>query len=415
MAQYRLSAKIMSRSGGRSIVAAAAYRSGEKLDDRSHGTTQDYSRRSGVVHSEIVLPENAPEWAADRGELWSRVEERETRDNAQLAREVLLSLPHELSDGQRVELVQEFAQHIAAEYGVAVDMNLHAPSAEGDDRNQHAHLLLTARGFDESRADGWAKAKDPRFDGIAMQRAGEKNAVEAMREVFETMQNRALERANIRDERGELVQVDARSLADQGKAIEPTIHLGPAATEIQRRGEDSDRAAINDEIRERNAANQNERQPTDERAQIEREAAAVKLEMAELFETMANRPGIMMQFERRQKELEALHAEAEELLNPPDRHAADRMNELLLSGPLADLDNDRARHGGYAGDGRFAPRRHTSDELDEFNRELTEPDDDRGRDTDKGEGREIIQNTFPERDDEEITRPAPSRSFGRSR
>lgn len=137
--------------------------------------------------------------------------------------------------------------------------------------------------------------------------------------------------------------------------------------------------------------------------------------MVELFEEIDSRPGAALRFKRREQELAAFHAETEELLNPPDRRAADRMNELLLTGPLADLDNDRARHGGYAGDGRFAPRRHTSDELGEFDRELTEPDDDRGRDTEKGKGREIIQNTFPERGDERITRPAPSRGYGRGR
>lgn len=325
MAQYRLSAKIMSRSSGPKIVAAAAYRSGEKLDDRHYGETHDYERRGGVVHAEIVLPGNAPEWAGDRAELWSRVEDNEKRENAQLAREVQLSLPHEMNEAQRVELALEFAQHIADEYGFAVDTAIHAPGREGDDRNHHAHLLMTTRGFDEDRESGWSKIKDRRFDDIAMKRAGEPNAVEAMREVWEGMQNRALERADIRGERGELVQVDRRSHDERGIDQEPTIKLGPAASGMQRRGEDSDRVATNDEIMQRNAARRAERE------QIEREAGAVKLEMAGLFEAIANRPADALRFRRRQRELEALHTEVSELVKGPRQ--SDRMNDLLLGGP----------------------------------------------------------------------------------
>ena len=405
----------MSRSGGRSIVAAAAYRSGEKLEDRRYGTTQDYTRRGGVEHSEIVLPDNAPEWATDRGELWSRVEDREKRDNAQLAREVLVSLPHELDAAQRIELVQEFAQHIAAEYGVAVDMNLHAPSEKGDDRNQHAHLLLTTRGFDESRADGWAKAKDPRFDGIAMQRAGERNAIDELREVFEGMQNRALERADIRNERGELVQVDRRSLADQGLDIEPTIHLGPFDTAKQRNGENSYRAGINDNIKQRNETAA-DRQPHD-REETSREVDAIRQEMDELFEEIASRPGAALQFKRRQRELESLHGEVEELLNGPRdaKREADRMNELLLSGPInldtrprftgIDLDDEPQRRSRFFG-------------LDELNRELAEPvEDEREKDREKGKGKQQLLDTYPRREDVERTPPPEPDwpSFGRGR
>ena len=219
-----------------------------------------------------------------------------------------------------------------------------------------------------------------------------------MREVWEGMQNRALERADIRDERGELVQVDRRSYEERGLDIEPTQHLGYAATNIKRRGEDSDRAAVNDNIREANA---DDRQP-DDRAETAREVEAVRQEMAELFEEIAGRPGAALKFKRREQELAALHAEAEELLQPPDRRAADRMNELLLGGPI-DLDREPQRRSRFYG-------------IDEFNRELAEPEDDRARDKDKGKGREIIQNTFPQRDeDEEITRPAPSRGYGRGR
>ena len=398
----------------------AAYRSGEKLDDRSHGETQDYSHRSGVVHSEIVLPDNAPEWATDRAALWSEVENREKADNATLAREVQLSLPHEFTDAQRIELVQEFAQHVAAEYGLAVDMNIHTPSKEGDDRNHHAHLMITARAFDEDRADGWSKTKERRFNPKEMQQQGRENAVSEMREAWETMENRALERADIRDERGELVQVDRRSYEERGLEVEPTIKLGPAATEMQRRGEDSDRAQINDEIRKCNAARQTDREPTDrtqpneDRAQIEREAAAVKLEMAELFETMASRPGIKMQFERRQRELEALHVEVKELLDEGRQRESDRMNEQLLGGP-----DDRSRESTALDLDREPQRRSRFYGLDELNRELAEPPEDRRKDRD-GKGKEPqLLNTYPKQREPERPPPPPPeperQGYGRSR
>ena len=280
MAQFRLSAQIMSRGGGRKVVAAAAYRSGDRLEDRHYGETQDYTNRRGVMHSEIVLPDNAPEWAQDRAELWSRVEGREKRADAQLAREVLLSLPCEMSDEQRTELTREFAQHVAAEYGMAVDMSIHAPGQEGDERNYHAHLMLPTRAFDDERADGWSKTKDARFDGIAMQRAGQRNAIEDLREAWGEIQNRALERAGIHDERGELVQVDHRSNAERGMEQEPTIHLGYAASGKQRRGEDSDRAQVNDEIRERNA----------DRQEITQELESDRRELTETVESVRRTP-----------------------------------------------------------------------------------------------------------------------------
>ena len=234
----------------------AAYRSGDRLDDRHYGESHDYTHRGGVVHSEIVLPANAPEWASDRAELWSQVESREKADNVTLAREVLLSLPHEFTDEQRIELAQEFAQHVAAEYSMAVDMSIHAPGREGDDRNHHCHMMLTTRAFDEDRADGWSKTKDRRFNQKEMRTQGRDNAVSEMREAWEQIQNRALERADIRDERGELVQVDRRSYEERGLEIEPGIHLGYAASAMQRRGEDSDRAQANDDTRQRNAERQ---------------------------------------------------------------------------------------------------------------------------------------------------------------
>ena len=110
------------------------------------GITHDYSRREGVGHSEIVLPEAVDAaWARDRSALWNAAERFETRTDARVAREFVIALPHELSEEARELLTREFAQDLANRYGAAVDFAIHAPGSQGDVRNHHAHLLMTTR------------------------------------------------------------------------------------------------------------------------------------------------------------------------------------------------------------------------------------------------------------------------------
>ena len=112
MAQYRLSAQTIGRGSGRSATAAAAYRSGQRIVDERTGLVHDYTAKRGVMHSEILAPDNTPNWMTDRTQLWNaveRVEDKSTRrDTAQLSREIQLSLPHELTHEQRVNLVRGF-------------------------------------------------------------------------------------------------------------------------------------------------------------------------------------------------------------------------------------------------------------------------------------------------------------------
>src|SRR5690606_738291 len=147
MAIYHLSVKPVSRGVGRSATAAAAYRSASQVADRTTGQVFDYTRKSGVEHSEIVLPTQAAQrdihWPRDREQLWNAAEEAEKRKDARVAREYEVALPHELSRQQRLELVRDFSQEIANRYGVAVDFAIHKPHREGDDRNHHAHVLTT--------------------------------------------------------------------------------------------------------------------------------------------------------------------------------------------------------------------------------------------------------------------------------
>jgi len=133
---------MISRSQGRSATAAIAYRVAERIEDRRTGLTFDYAARGGVDHTEILAPDHAPDWVRDRSELWNRVEESETRKNSQVAREVRVALPAELTHAQRVELVRDFAREQFVDRGMIADIALHAPGRDGDDRNHHAHILL---------------------------------------------------------------------------------------------------------------------------------------------------------------------------------------------------------------------------------------------------------------------------------
>ena len=141
MAIYHLSAKIVSRGKGQSVVAAAAYRAGQSLTDERYGMTHDYTRKEGVGHSEILLPAGAPGWMADRQRLWNQVEAGEKRKDAQLARELEIGLPLELTHEQNVALVREYlGQHFVSQ-GMVADFAVH----EDDPNNPHAHVLLTMR------------------------------------------------------------------------------------------------------------------------------------------------------------------------------------------------------------------------------------------------------------------------------
>jgi hypothetical protein len=268
MAQYRLSVYVGKRSDNRNGVAMAAYRAAEKLTDRKTGEIIDFSRKQGVLFSEIITPPDAPKWATDRAELWNRSEAAHRRGDAVIAREIQLSLPHELSDGQRQELTTDFARFMAESYNVAVDTAIHAPNAQGDERNYHAHLLICTRPFDETKPQGLGNNVRA-FDAVSHQRAATENHVELWRATWAQKMNDALERAEVRTEDGATVKLDHRSYERQGSEQEPMIKEGTAATAMQRRGEETERSQINDDIRQRN----------EERAQL---AAEIRADAQEL-------------------------------------------------------------------------------------------------------------------------------------
>jgi ATP-dependent exoDNAse (exonuclease V) alpha subunit len=226
MAIYRLSADIVRRSEGRTVTAAAAYRAGIAIEDQRTGLVFDYSRRHGVLDAEILAPKNAPPWILDRVQLWNRVETAEKRKDAQLARDIELALPHELSEAVRRELVHRFVRVAFVDAGMVADVALHAPDAAGDGRNFHAHILLTMRGIEGESFGPKVRA----WNDQAM--------LEQWRALWAEHVNQALDLA------GEIARIDHRSLETQGIERLAQIHLGLAVTEMRRRGVATDRAEI---------------------------------------------------------------------------------------------------------------------------------------------------------------------------
>lgn len=212
MAIYHASAKIVKRSSGRSSVAAAAYRSGEELTDERTGVVSDYTRKSDVVHSRIIAPIGAPDWATGREQLWNRVEASEKRKDAQLAREFEVALPRELNREQQVALTERYARDNFVRKGMIADVCIH----DKDGSNPHAHILLTMRDIE---GDEFGK-KNRTWNS--------KSQLQTWRENWEKSANKALENAGS-DER-----IDHRSLLSQGVEREPQIHHGNQPIRIER-------------------------------------------------------------------------------------------------------------------------------------------------------------------------------------
>jgi hypothetical protein len=264
--------KVISRSTGRTAIAAAAYRSGERLHDNQLDQTYDYTRRRGIESTFIVAPENAPQWAYNLESLWNEAQAKDNRKNSCLAREIELALPSAIDADGRAEIAREFSQHLVERYGVAVSAALHEPSRHGDGNNYHAHILFTTRRMDADGLGMKTRELDERKTG-----AGE---VEHLREYAASLINSYLEDA------GSGERVDHRSYKDRGSDQTPTEHLGVEAAGKERRGEPSRIGDENREIAERNSnldALKNQR--SDIETQIEQEIKNIAPEIAEPVKT----------------------------------------------------------------------------------------------------------------------------------
>jgi Ti-type conjugative transfer relaxase TraA len=303
MAVYSCSASVIGRASGRSAVASAAYRAGEKLTDDRQQLSWDFTQKRGVEHAEIVLSENAPAWASDRAALWNAAEAREDkstrRDTAKVAREFRTALPHELDAAARLEITRAFSRYLVSRYGAAVDFAIHAPDRKGDDRNHHAHIMMTTRSLDADGLGAKIRVLDsPKTSGPEL---------EIIRKEWADIQNAALAKA------GSAARVDHRSLEAQGIDQEPTLHMGVAATAMERKGGSTERGDINREITARNA----------ERDELKKQAAEVAAQIIDLDAERAKRA-----------DQKAIRSEAQTL--DPDRILA-AMTERRATFSRADL------------------------------------------------------------------------------
>jgi Ti-type conjugative transfer relaxase TraA len=223
MAIYHFSAKVVSRANGSSAVASAAYRSASELFDERLGRHHDFSNKAGVVHSEVLLPEGAPERLHDRSTLWNEVEAGEKRKDAQLAREVEFSIPREMNQAQGVQLARDFVQKQFVDRGMVADMNVHWDHAADGSPKPHAHVMLAMR---EVGPDGFGK------------KVRDWNATELLKGWREEWAAHVNE---LMAELGLDGRIDHRSYADQGIALEPQHKIGPAASRRPGQGLEAER------------------------------------------------------------------------------------------------------------------------------------------------------------------------------
>ena len=272
MAIYHLGAKVFSRSAGVSLMARVAYRSGTRIRDPETGKVYDYRLKKEVVHREIVLCDTAPTEYADRKKLWSAVQKQATRKDAQLAREIVLALPEELSQEKNLEIIRRFVRENFVQYGYIADICVH----DKRDGNPHAHILITMRPIRDGR---WSSRSSSRFKldpttgekipvidkktGMQKRRKDGRLCYERESVNTDDMDTReALMRwrtswADICNRELEKIGIEAiseKSYAERGINLEPSIHEGYTARKIEAHGGVSDRCEMNRKIRRRNAA-----------------------------------------------------------------------------------------------------------------------------------------------------------------
>lgn len=227
-----LDVKIIGRSAGQSSVASAAYRAGERLTDERQEKTHDYTKKQNIEGKEILAPQNAPAWVFDRGKLWNAVEKVEFRKDSQLAREVVASLPRELSFEQRQKLVKDFVQNEFVNKGMVADISWHNPKAADGGYNPHAHIMLTMRnispeGFGQKNRE-WNTAVFTKYDQIK-----DKSQLVGLRASWANYVNDAL------NDSGSTTRVS--HLSNEARGLNPIVDDTPSvAVHMHRRGAESD-------------------------------------------------------------------------------------------------------------------------------------------------------------------------------
>lgn len=266
MAIYSLSVSIISGNKGQSVVAHVAYQSGERIYDEMDGKTKNYSRKERVVLTGIAVPEHAPGWALNREKLWNEVEKKEGI-HGQYARNWMIALPNELNVNQQEKLVRVFTQDTFAKRGMVADWAIHK-AEPGNSKNDHVHITTTLRPFKEDGS--WDQKSrsimihDENNKPICMGRDkngrkyykqrkcfltdwNKKETLLAIRKDWAIICNRFLADAGIN------ARIDERSYKERGIDKLPQVHLGYAATAMERRGEKTRLGDINRAIVSRNA------------------------------------------------------------------------------------------------------------------------------------------------------------------
>jgi len=236
----------ISRSKGRSVTAASAYRAAEKIIDERTGAVHDFERKKGVLDSFMFNHSGL-----SRSELWNLAEMSEPAKNARVAREWQLALPHEVGRDSHRKIINEFSGFLVSKYGSAIDVCVHAPGRSGDHRNIHAHLLMTTRAMEangclskEKIQMNWSD-KRLRENGLPTG----KQQIEMVRKKWADIVNTELENY------GSSERISHLSLKEQGITDRiPQIHVGPTDTQLARMGylEKADRWAINESIKHLN-------------------------------------------------------------------------------------------------------------------------------------------------------------------
>ena len=241
MAIYHLSTKPVSRSSGRTATASIAYRAGITIKDERTGKEHDYTKRSGVVSTRLHTPNGLN---IERNELWNLAETTETRKNSRTAREIVVNLPYELSGRERIMLVNEFAKDLATQYGVAVDVAVHTPDAQGDNRNHHAHIMLTTRKLERLESGRVALTSKSQLE-MSNTQLKERNLPTAsdelklIRKQWADLTNKHLKEAKVD------ARIDHRSHKDRGLELLPTKKLGWEASAMERKGIATDKGDYN--------------------------------------------------------------------------------------------------------------------------------------------------------------------------
>ena len=227
---YHAKTSAVSRGTGGSVCAKGAYICGQEITNEITGETHSYTKKQGVEHTEIILP-NGIEKTISPSELWNKAELAENRKDARVGREWVIGLPSELDKEQRKELAQNLAKDLVERYQVATQIAIHEPNKQGDQRNYHVHILTTTRKIDQDiNLTGKSDIELDRKQCAKLGISTSQDQIIECRERIANRINQSLEMANVQK------QVSHLSYKDQGIDKIPTKHLGKSATFLERKG-----------------------------------------------------------------------------------------------------------------------------------------------------------------------------------